>query len=69
MSVNIERTQNEIIIRLPKGVSLDILQGLLDLIEYEEITKKSKSSQKDVDSLVKSIKKGRWEKTKKSLDQ
>lgn len=64
----IERTQNEIILRLPKNINLDTLQDFLDLIEYQEITKKSKASQKDVDSLVKSIKKGRWERTKQILD-
>jgi len=64
----IERTQNEIILRLPKNINLDTLQDFLDLIEYQEITKKSKASQKDVDSLVKSIKKGRWERTKQLLD-
>ena len=68
MNMIIERTQNEIILRLPKSINLDALQDILDLIEYEEITKKSKASQKEVDSLVKSIKRGRWEKTKQALD-
>jgi len=68
MNMIIERTQNEIILRLPKNINLDTLQDFLDLIEYQEITKKSKASQKDVDSLVKSIKKGRWERTKQLLD-
>ena len=64
----IERTKNEIILRFPKTINLDILQDFLDLIEYEEISSKSKASQKDVDSLVKSVKKGRWDKTKQLLD-
>lgn len=65
----IERTNNEIILRLPKNISLDALQDLIDIIEYEEISKKSKASQKDVDTLVKSIKKERWAKTQQLLDR
>ena len=64
----IERTKNEIIFRFPKNMNLDDLQDLTDLFEYKEIAKKSKASQKDVDSLVKIIKKGRWERTKRQLD-
>jgi hypothetical protein len=64
----IERTKNEIIFRFPKNMNLDDLQDLTDLFEYKEIAKKSKASQKDVDSLVKIIKKGRWESTKRQLD-
>ncbi len=65
----IERTHNEIIFRFPKSMDLDDLQDLADLFEYKELTGKSKTSQKDVDDLVKAIKKGRWEKTKQQLDQ
>lgn len=64
----IERTSKEIIFRFPKDLNLDDLQDLTDLFEYKEIAKKSKATQKDVDSLVKEIKKGRWEKTKQQLD-
>jgi hypothetical protein len=55
----IERTPNEIIFRFPKNMNLDDLQDLTDLFEYKELTKNSKTSQKDVDNLVKTIKKGR----------
>jgi hypothetical protein len=64
----IERTPNEIIFRFPKNMNLDDLQDLTDLFEYKELTRKSATSQKDVDDLVKAIKKGRWEKTKQQLD-
>jgi len=64
----IERTSNEIIFRFPKNLNLDDLQDLTDLFEFKEIAKKSKASQKDVDSLVNTIKKGRWEKAKQQLD-
>lgn len=65
----IERTSDEIIFRFPKNMNLDELQDLTDLFEYLELTKNSKTSQKEVDSLVKTIKKGRWEKTKQQLNE
>lgn len=64
----IERTSNEIIFRLSGNIDLDDLQDLTDLFEYKELTKKSQTLQKDVDKLVKSVKKGRWAKTKQQLD-
>ena len=64
----IERKAKEIIFRLPYSTNVDDLQDLTDLLEYKEIVKKSKASQKDVDTLVSTIKKGRWSKTKKKLD-
>lgn len=63
----IERTSKEIIFRFPKSMKLDDLQDLTDLFEYKELSKKSKATQKEVDDLVKSIKKGRWTKTKQQL--
>jgi len=65
----IERTSTEIIFRFPNNMKLEDLQDLTDLFEYKELTEKSKTSQKDVDDLVKSIKKGRWEKTKQQLNK
>ena len=64
----IERTNNEIIFRLPYNANVDDLQDLTDLFEFMEITKKSRATQKEVDILVKAIKKGRWKKTKQQLD-
>jgi len=64
----VERTNKEIIFRLPLNIDLDDLQDLADLFEYKYITRKSKATQKDVDLLVKAVKKGRWNKTKKKID-
>ena len=55
-----ERTKKEVIIRLPSSTSIDTLQEVMDWIEFKELTKKAKTTQKQVDSLVKEIKKGRW---------
>ncbi len=60
----IERTESEVIFRLPADTDIDDLQAIADLLTYKEITKKFKVSQKEVDDLVKEIKKGRSVKTK-----
>jgi hypothetical protein len=65
--MKIERTKNEVVIRIPASINVDDLQDLADLIEYKEISSKSKATQKDVDDLVSDIKRGRWEKTKTKL--
>ena len=63
----IERTSKEVIFRLPSSTKLEDLQDIADLFTFKEISKKSKARQKDVDELVKTIKKGRWAKTKQKL--
>ena len=63
----IERTKKEIIFRLPSNIKIEILQDIAELFEFNEIVKKSTANQKEVDDLVKTIKKGRWTKTKKKV--
>lgn len=63
----IERTKNEVIIRLSAGVNVDELQEMADLFEFKEISAKSKASKKQVDALVNTVRKGRWAKTKQKL--
>ena len=56
----IERTNKEVIIRLPSYVDTKGLQRLVDYLSYKEATSKSKAKQSDVDALAKEIKKGWW---------
>ncbi len=63
----IERTEKEVIFRLPATTDLKELQDIADLLTFTEISKNSKATQKDIDKLVKEIKKGRWEKTGKKI--
>jgi hypothetical protein len=63
----IERTNDEVIIRLPGDIDIEELQDLKDWFQYLETTKKSKAKQVDVDELVTQIKKGRWERRKTQL--
>ena len=58
----IERTSNEVIIRLPSYVDTEGLQKLVDFLSYKEATAKSKAKQSEVDKLSKEVKKGWWKK-------
>jgi hypothetical protein len=61
----IERTNDEVIIRLPSYVNTEGVQRLVDYLSYKEATAKSKAKQSDVDKLAKKIKKGWWAKNQK----
>ena len=65
--MTIERTKNEVIFILSSNINLDDLQDFADYFQYRTIANKSKASQTEVDNLVKDIKKGRWDKTRKQL--
>ena len=62
--MRIERTSNEVIIRLPSYVDTEGLQRLVDYLSYKEATSKSKAKQADVDKLAKNVKKGWWSKNR-----
>lgn len=62
----LERTKNEILVRLPAYVDLTELQNMLDFLQYKELTAKSTAKQSDVDKLSKSINKSIWAKVKTS---
>lgn len=63
----VERTNNEVIIRLPGSIDTIDLEDMVDYIRFKEIISKSKATQDEIDSLVKEIKKGRWENNRKRL--
>lgn len=63
----IERTLSEVIIRLPATINITDLQEMANFLKYSELTQKSKVTQKQIDTLVKEVKKGRWEKSRKRL--
>ncbi len=60
----LERTKNEILVRLPANVDLTELQNMLDYLEYLESTTGTKAKQKDVDELSKIVNKNIWQKIK-----
>lgn len=63
----IERTNTEVIIRLPSYVDTNGLQRLVDYLTYKEATAKSKAKQSDVDALANEVKAGWWVKNRNRL--
>jgi hypothetical protein len=60
----IERTQDEVIIRLSSSFETDDLQNLIDYIQFKELTSKSTATQDDVDKLASEINKDWWNNNK-----
>lgn len=65
--MQIERTKDEIIFRMPADTDIDDLQAIANLLRYKELTQKINVSQEQVDELVKEVKKGRSNKIKSKL--
>lgn len=63
----IEKTDKEITIRLPNTMDTSFIEEIVDYIRFKEITSKSHANQENIDSLVKEVKHGRWEKNKKRI--
>ena len=60
----VERTNKEIIIRLPASVNVDDLQVFINYVRYKEITSKLKVKQSDVDKLVNEVNDSWWQANK-----
>lgn len=63
----IERTANEVIIRLPSYVDTNGLQRFVDYLSYKEATALSQAKQSDVDTLAKEVKADWWAKNRSRL--
>jgi hypothetical protein len=57
----IEKTDNEIIVRIPSYVSVENVQRCIDLMMYKEATAKSQATQEEIDEIAREAKKGWWE--------
>jgi hypothetical protein len=60
----IERTDKEILIRIPSNINIESAQRIIDYIRYLEITSKSQATQEEVDKLAREINKSWWNKNK-----
>jgi hypothetical protein len=63
----IERTKDEVVIRLSASIDTDDLQNFLNYIRYKELTSTFKVSQKEVDELSTEIKSSWWNANKDKL--
>ena len=62
--MQVERTNNEILIRLPADTDISGLQRILDYLKFREITAKSQATEIDINDLVKEAKSDWWLKNK-----
>lgn len=62
--MQIERTNNEIVIRVSSDTDLIGLQRILDYLKFREIASKSKASQEQIDKLSSESKSSWWKKNK-----
>jgi hypothetical protein len=60
----IERTDKEILIRIPSSVDVEGAQRIIDYIRYQEVTSKSKATQLAIDKLADDVNRDWWEKNK-----
>jgi hypothetical protein len=62
--MNIERANNEIIIRLPDTINVEHVQRLINYLMYQEATAKSEANQAEIDALARDANRGWWERNK-----
>jgi len=62
--MQIERTDNEILIRVDANTDLTGLQRILDYIKFREIASRSMLTQKQIDELARESKSSWWKKNK-----
>lgn len=62
--MKIERTKDEVVIRLPATVNVDHLQRLINYLSYQEVTADSQAQQDAIDELAREVNRGWWEANK-----
>jgi hypothetical protein len=62
--MRIERTRDEILIRVPANTDLVGLQRILDYIKFREIASKSKATEDQINDAAKESKSDWWAKNK-----
>jgi len=63
----VERTNKEVIIRLPVSIDTEDLQDFLNYARYKELTAGFKIDQKEVDKLADQINNKWWSKNRSNL--
>lgn len=63
----VERTNGEVIIRLPASVNTEDLQDFLNYARYKELTSGFRIEQEEVDKLANEISSNWWKENRKRL--
>ncbi len=67
--MQIERINNEILIRVPADTDLLGLQRILDYIRFREITSKSKATEEQIENLARESKSDWWKENKSNFEK
>ena len=67
MGVKVERTKDEILIKLAPDTDMADVQQVLNYFNYVELVGNSEATQEEIDELAKDSKKGWWEANKDRL--
>lgn len=60
----LERTANEVIIRLPANINWEDLELMIRFIKYKQNVSKSEATQEEIDQLARDVNKQWWEENK-----
>jgi hypothetical protein len=60
----LERTDNEVIIRLPANINWEDLELMIRFIKYKQNVSKSEATQAEIDQLARDVNKQWWEENK-----
>jgi ribosomal protein L7/L12 len=63
----VERTNDQIVIKLSRNVETFGLQRIMDYLEYLEITSKTTATQEDADKLADELNENWWAKNRKKF--
>lgn len=63
----VERTNKEVIIRLPSSMDIEDLQDFLNYARYKELTASFKTDQKEVDKIANEVNAKWWAKNRNKL--
>jgi hypothetical protein len=60
----IEKTNNEILLRLPANMDLEVLQKIVNFLKYKEAVKNSQATELETNKLAEESKKNWWKENK-----
>ncbi len=60
----LERQNNEIVIRIPNNIDINVLQNFIDYLKVKTILSKSKASEESIENISSDINNSWWNKNK-----
>lgn len=66
--MTIERSDKELIIKVPSNVDIEGVQQIIDYIRYKEVLSKSKATDEDIEKLSEELNQSWWDANKEKFD-